>query len=105
MDIFDFLMYNMSRRLRARRGAAAPRVAFLRKKLRKNLFGKGFLPPNGMGANIGLPFLRGLAQYLPKAKTVSGCVSLVHPFIFGRDHARMFGETFKLGFIGEFGKR
>jgi hypothetical protein len=29
-------------RLRARGGAAAPRVAFLRKKLRKNLLGKRF---------------------------------------------------------------
>ena len=55
------------------RGApAGARVAFLRKKLRKNLFGKGFLVANGDGANIGRPFLRGRAQYLPKAKTVCG---------------------------------
>ena len=59
--------------------AAARGVAFLRKKLRKNLFGKGFLVANGGGANIGRPFLRGRAQYLPEAKTVSGCVSLGVP--------------------------
>ena len=41
------------------RGAAAPRVAFLRKKLRKNLFGKGFLPPNGDGANMAGPIFEG----------------------------------------------
>ena len=58
---------------RLRAGApAGARVAFLRKKLRKNLFGKGFFGVNGVGADIERPFLRGRAQYLPKAKTVSG---------------------------------
>ena len=72
-----------------RRGGApaGAGVAFLRKKLRKNLFGKGFLGVNGVGANIERPFLRGRAQYLPKAKTVSGeRFFLVCPFIFEQNN-------------------
>ena len=52
-------------------GAAARRVAFLRKKLRKNLFGKRFLGyPMGWVRTWRFPRLRGRAQYLPVAKTV-----------------------------------
>ena len=56
----------------ARRGRLrARRVAFLRKKLRKNLFGKRFLGyPMGWVRTWRFPCRRGRAQYLPEAKTV-----------------------------------
>ena len=88
-----------------------------------------------MSANIGRPFLRGRAQYLPKAKTVCGgafllwahfsflgeCVVDVWNGILGdlsgslergraqisRDLVGAIHESpaIKLGFIGELGKR
>ena len=45
---------------------------FKEKAPQKPFWGKGFLVANGASANIGRPCLRGRAQYLPKAKTVSG---------------------------------
>ena len=54
-------------------GAAARRGRFFKEKApQKPFWGKGFLSPNGGRANISRPCLRGRAQYLPGAKTVSG---------------------------------
>ena len=73
--------------------AAARGVAFLRKKLRKNLFGKGFLPPNGDGANMAGPIFEGRAQYLPKAKTVSGLRFFCEPiYLWAGESPSVWGE-------------
>ena len=67
-------------RLRARR------VAFLRKKLRKNLFGKVFGVPHGVGANMAVPAPEGARPVFAEGKDRQRFAFLwVCPFVFGRD--------------------
>ena len=55
------------------KGAAARRGRFFKEKApQKPFLGKVFLWPNGGSANMVRPCRRGRAQYLPRAKTVSG---------------------------------
>ena len=83
---------------------AGARVAFLRKKLRKNLFGKRFLAPHWVGANMAVPMPEGARPVFAEGKDRQRFAFLwVGPFFFGRGNICMFEESFKLGFIGVFG--
>ena len=65
----------LSVRLRARR------VAFLRKKLRKNLFGKGFLTTNGDGANMAVPIFGSAPSICRRQRPSAVAFLWVCPFI------------------------
>ena len=65
-----------------RGGAAARRVAFLRKKLRKNLFGKRFFVVNGDRANIAVPIFEGAPSICRGQRPFGVGVSFVGPVRF-----------------------
>ena len=68
-------------------GAAARRVAFLRKKLRKNLFGKGFLVAQWGGCEHRPPIPEGARPVFAEGKDRQRFAVLwVGPFIFERDN-------------------
>ena len=68
-------------------GAAARRVAFLRKKLRKNLFGKGFFVAQWGECEHGPPMPEGARPVFADGKDRSSRgLSLRGPFIFGRGY-------------------
>ena len=75
-------------------GAAARRVAFLRKKLRKNLFGKRFFGvPHGVSANMAVPVPEGARPVFADGKDRQRWAFLwVCPFFFGWDCVVDVGE-------------
>ena len=79
-------------RLRAQGGAAARRVAFLRKKLRKNLFGKRFFGAQWDRCEHSPPMPEGARPVFADGKDRSSRgLSLRGPFFFGRGYVVVGG--------------